>query len=574
LKVWSALISFVNGRLPHPYSRVTGGGPFELLAEEMVVKIFSFLSPVALARVGLVCRQWHLLSLEPSLWRTLPLHLLNNLSTNSVGAINLRVRRLAIMFPEVPTVEIVGQLLCHREPIFYLANYCKSVKHLVINPQYNTANGRYFSVDDAFRQLVRNNTASLRSIGIYDCEISSGQWSDLVGLSQLKRLKLNNCSIKQLSAWPISRSSSGSFSQLTHLSFQRIGDRGTLISNGNLVEVVKSCGPNMKDLKISTDAGSWIDDRIFALIGKNMTQLERLQLCTSVGEPGSVKFQTFSEMMKSCKQLRHLKLHFINGLFPLAQIFAVNNKKESNEEGTNESIDYLVQQLSKDFVKMEHLDIMCVNSVEMSGSDDLFFVELARRADQAKLKSLHINCPTVKMQTIGTLCVSLGSKLEKLDLEGMNEITDDQLESICDSCPRIKALRLASLPLLTNGAMKAIGRTLADLRVIDMNNCRSITQEGLVEVVNGCNQLGMILMIHQQPTQMMMKSLTELDQLQLLSLDVRAEQDLTSLVDCCRRLRYLVVADSSEVKGKVEERVVVMKSSVAGKVINRFWKDV
>lgn len=48
-----------------------------MVAEEVVMMIFRMLPPIVLARdVSMVCRQWRELSLDPSLWRELPVQVL------------------------------------------------------------------------------------------------------------------------------------------------------------------------------------------------------------------------------------------------------------------------------------------------------------------------------------------------------------------------------------------------------------------------------------------------------------------------------------------------------------------
>jgi hypothetical protein len=229
-----------------------------------------------------------------------------------------------------------------------------------------------------------------------------------------------------------------------------------------------------------------------------------------------------------------------------------------------------MQMLCKRFWKLEDLDMAAI-------AGDIFFEELARHADQAKCKALRLSRP-VKPPTVGSLCVSLGSKLEKLDLGRMSRMSDEQLQSICKSCPMLKALNFAR-SLLTDATMEVIGRNGEVLRILNVEQCTTISQAGLLAVTNGCKQL-QVLMFTQQFTEILIQSLAQLDKLELLSLGGLVGEDGAVALRNMKRLRYLALSASNvndELMGKLKSekphiRVLIQRDGE--KMVQRFWKKI
>ncbi|KAL6051935.1 hypothetical protein QOT17_018913 [Balamuthia mandrillaris] len=140
-EVWSVLFEFLDVLVLHENSAPTG--PFERLPGELIVRIFSMLSPwFIVTQLSFVCRRFHILSLEPSLWSNFPFHIFLLKFKNPTkpvppfGRLSLddRLRRIAIQYSQMTTLDLSGfqTLTTDLTPIafYHLASKLKNLRHI------------------------------------------------------------------------------------------------------------------------------------------------------------------------------------------------------------------------------------------------------------------------------------------------------------------------------------------------------------------------------------------------------------------------------------------------------------
>ena len=128
-----------KGRLKHSY--------FDRVADDIITKILGYLPTKYLCRCSRVCRRWHRLAWQPSLWSCLKI---SGKHTDVDSALTVLIGRLCVETPYVClTVQRIVLNGCERlsdKGLSLIAERCPELLHLEIKGCNNVSNGVVFDV--------------------------------------------------------------------------------------------------------------------------------------------------------------------------------------------------------------------------------------------------------------------------------------------------------------------------------------------------------------------------------------------------------------------------------------------
>ncbi|KAF2352175.1 Leucine-rich repeat [Trinorchestia longiramus] len=172
--------------------------PFDRLADELVVKVFSFLPTTSLCTVSRVCRRWYALAWEPSLWTSICLAgdavhadkalkqitrlLSRDTSVNCVqiekvslnGCSKLSDRGLSLVgrrCPELRHLEVKGCVNVTNVGIFELVTQCVNLVHLDVTGchQITCIHLSHQNCTDTVDSLLHSRQLYLQYLDMTDC---------------------------------------------------------------------------------------------------------------------------------------------------------------------------------------------------------------------------------------------------------------------------------------------------------------------------------------------------------------------------------------------------------------------
>ena len=121
--------------------------PFDLMTDDVIVKIFSNLSTDQLCRCSCVCQRWYRLAWDPLLWKKI---VINNELLNIDRALKYLTKRLSYNTPTVCVIiERINLNGCERlsdKGLYAIARSCPELRHLEIQGCTNVTNAALFEV--------------------------------------------------------------------------------------------------------------------------------------------------------------------------------------------------------------------------------------------------------------------------------------------------------------------------------------------------------------------------------------------------------------------------------------------
>ncbi|XP_020851499.1 S-phase kinase-associated protein 2 [Phascolarctos cinereus] len=163
---------FVIARRPRQSKENSSGISWDMLPDELLLGIFSYLSLPDLVRVSGICKRWHRLSFDESLWQTLDLagkHLLPGVIGQllSIGVVAFRCPRSHVDAP----------LFKNLRPL--------RVQHMDLSNCI---------IDEAALQNIMSRCCRLQNLSLEGLRLSDAIARNLAQNSDLVRLNLSGCS--------------------------------------------------------------------------------------------------------------------------------------------------------------------------------------------------------------------------------------------------------------------------------------------------------------------------------------------------------------------------------------------
>ena len=121
--------------------------PFDLMTDDVIVKIFSNLPTDQLCRCSCVCQRWYRLAWDPILWKQI---VINNENINIDGALKYLTKRLSYNTPTVclilEKIDLSGCEKLTDKGLHSIAKSCPELRHLEIQHCTNVTNTALFEV--------------------------------------------------------------------------------------------------------------------------------------------------------------------------------------------------------------------------------------------------------------------------------------------------------------------------------------------------------------------------------------------------------------------------------------------
>lgn len=121
--------------------------PFDLLSDDVIVKIFSSLPTDSLCRCSRVCHRWYRLVWDPTLWMAI---VINRDTINIDKALRVLTKRLSYETPSVCViVEKINLNGCEKltdRGLHIIAKRCPELRHLELHGCANVTNTALFEV--------------------------------------------------------------------------------------------------------------------------------------------------------------------------------------------------------------------------------------------------------------------------------------------------------------------------------------------------------------------------------------------------------------------------------------------
>lgn len=127
--------------------RLHKSSPFDRLTDELVVKIFSYLTTSELCSCARVCRRWHCLAWEPRLWTSVTLCGEGMSGDRAIKSIlRLLGRGSAGTCPTIERVEVTGGAWMTDRGLSLLTARCPELTHLTVHGCTGVTNSAIFDL--------------------------------------------------------------------------------------------------------------------------------------------------------------------------------------------------------------------------------------------------------------------------------------------------------------------------------------------------------------------------------------------------------------------------------------------
>lgn len=524
--VWRTLMDFIEVPIPHPLTPVTG--PMRLIPEELQLRILSYISQRELAdTVSLVCRHWHVLANDASLWHSFPWKLLFSARQEQI-TLERRIRRLCVMHPDIGELTLRNTSAFPERAIEHLLNRCKKVKTIDLDNSMNY----YKSHLGSFLDIITQNLSMLRHIACQNCYLPYPALACVLQAPRLSRLLLVDCEFSSSVSGCHGRSLAElpDTLPLTHLSFER--SRIDPVA----LELVVTRIPNVVDLNLSACE---IVPAVLNCIGERCRALLHLNLShTAITATDVANILNQRKASLQTINIRDIP-NVISSFYSLASNLLVDPDdvvSPSSSPRGNPTVK--IQEFAQHFAHIRTLTISTTTENEAAGINH--FIEGLARTNSS-LVSLAIRSTSLSAEHLANLALARSTTLRKIDLSCCNKLDAKAVITITANCKRIEALNLNFLPQLNDSALMEISRKHSgSLRVLSLYQCSSITDEGVLAVIFRCARLKFLSLTKTSVTARSVRAVSELPELQVLCLSY-ADVELLKKIAQCSSLRHLVL---------------------------------
>ncbi|ELR14175.1 uncharacterized protein ACA1_131780 [Acanthamoeba castellanii str. Neff] len=459
-----------------------------LIPEELQLRILSYISQRELAdTVSLVCRHWHVLANDASLWHSFPWKLLFSARQEQI-TLERRIRRLCVMHPDIGELTLRNTSAFPERAIEHLLNRCKKVKTIDLDNSMNY----YKSHLGSFLDIITQNLSMLRHIACQNCYLP----------------------------YPA-------------LAFRRPSPAATAAV---ALELVVTRIPNVVDLNLSACE---IVPAVLNCIGERCRALLHLNLShTAITATDVANILNQRKASLQTINIRDIP-NVISSFYSLASNLLVDPEdvvSPSSSPRGNPTVK--IQEFAQHFAHIRTLTISTTTENEAAGINH--FIEGLARTNSS-LVSLAIRSTSLSAEHLANLALARSTTLRKIDLSCCNKLDAKAVITITANCKRIEALNLNFLPQLNDSALMEISRKHSgSLRVLSLYQCSSITDEGVLAVIFRCARLKFLSLTKTSVTARSVRAVSELPELQVLCLSY-ADVELLKKIAQCSSLRHLVL---------------------------------
>jgi len=166
------------------------------------------------------------------------------------------------------------------------------------------------------------------------------------------------------------------------------------------------------------------------------------------------------------------------------------------------------------------------------------------------------NC--VKISDACLLSVpKMASRVERINLCGCCNLGEDAVAEFVHDSPCLKSLSMVHCIRMSDSFARAIGRTGRNLRDLDLAFCRRITDEGLINIVRGCQCIVTLnlscipIAVHHNVFREMARCAKKLQRLRCCGCSNITDEDLGFLATGCDNIQDISLVDCANVTDRV-----------------------
>lgn len=387
------------------------GSVFHDLPDELIVKIFSYLSTQELCQnVAPVCRKWRQISLDHSLWKSLDFSRRPHLSSLNL----LWVMRRA---PLLKRLVISGRVNITRAEVAIFTECCPGIQDIDF--------GFCDSLSGDMIQCLAENCSDLMKINVEGCDnLKTNCLKHLVKCKKLSHLNFSHCMFLQ--------------------------DSGVkFLAKG--LPVIKSI--NLDGISFLTDSA------VTGLVGHHYLYLEEVEL------DGAEISDAGIQQLARCTQLKHLGISFCECLTDMSLEY-LKDLKNLVSLRLRKGSDFTADGLSSFFKSASLSKLHFLNLSECSAVNDLVVLDMAQ-ACGSHLKELALSWCWFITDTGLVSLVDHCCNLEMLDLLGIDRICGECLARVPEEMTKLKFLDLRQCNQILDNLIVDMVRRKKDLKVIN-----------------------------------------------------------------------------------------------------------
>ena len=431
------------------------------LPDSTILKIFSFLSLREVCSIQLVCKRWHELLQDFSLWSDISImhdnHLASILTEEMLSTWLARwdyhVRALRLRFCRKLT-NFTGQLI---------ANNCTRLVSIDLQG--------CIGIGDYGIALIAERCSLLKKINLFMTGITDVGCSDLVrkipSISSIKLPSKGNCyrSLDSICA---------NCHELEALVLNDVipfDETDPVVSDTIIALVATTFGAIRK---ISLNWCWYITDECLKTVAENCTNLCHLVVreCHQVSDNGVTK------VIRMCRNLRKLQLGRLYGVTDgLAEGFVGKRNALQRLKLIDTSItDKGISKILENTPEMIGVFVgeYCFNASKINGE----FVFSCTKQCKRLAELVVISCKTINDQMLFNIAENLPD-LKTLCLSSCIDVTKAGLESIINSLSKLRVLRICKCIYFDDSVLDYVAEKLTVLVAIELYGCTKVTYEGV-----------------------------------------------------------------------------------------------
>lgn len=438
---------------------------FALLPDSVIIQIFSYLYYPSLVRNTRVCKRWHRLAYDPSLWKSVHLrdkharkveadtisriiprktNLISSVYlTNCAGVKDVSLEHIALHCPNLKKLFLDGCDLITDSSIFTLARNCNSLETVSI-PLRKIS-------EKALTSLVKSNPG-VKALYAYSIAVTENTVKVISrGCPDLEKLIVFEASLED---------NQRSYTDALTDKMVR------LLSNG--------C-PKLKELTLRYNQ-VLVTDKSLSSLAKKCRKLESFVIDYCDKDGGITDFGVCT-IAQLCRNLKCLNIS--NGVITDVSLIVIADHLPCLEDLSlefSEITDVGVYALMNRCEKLSRLIVHNSNSLETGITDNAACV-IANYASEL-FHSLGLGFAEITDEGLKTICYNV--ELTFLSINGCNKLTYEGLKSCFCYLDCLWYLDISFTDIVSEGEqLLEIGDSLPFLETLDITDCFSISQESV-----------------------------------------------------------------------------------------------
>ena len=160
------------------------------------------------------------------------------------------------------------------------------------------------------------------------------------------------------------------------------------------------------------------------------------------------------------------------------RIMSIKNLRKSDEDITTSSVEHILDLLDSDmpiiFSLVDPLDLIKLQRVCRR------WANLIKQGSLWRSLDLHTHFRIVNKDTLSIFTQLANSNLQKLDVSGCWEVSDDDLKSVATTCPNLMFLSVSNCWKISDAGIGYIAKDCRNLKELDLSYCGQLSCSTLI----------------------------------------------------------------------------------------------